>query len=251
MTVELIYESDCPHAQAARANLLRAFSKMKLPAEWTEWEGSSPSTPAHALGFGSPTLLVNGRDVAGEVPQTVMSCCRLYVSPEGKQAGAPSVELIQRALQGEPVRWSRSFAVAPGIGVALLPKLLCPLCWPAYAGLVTTLGMGFLISERYLFWVTALFLLAAVGALAFRAEQRRGYGPSLLGLTGTAAVLMCKFALDAKPGVYYGLVLLITASLWNSWPRSAASSCLQCAPANSTFDKAQRKRNNHGTETHD
>jgi len=28
----------------------------------------------------------------------------------------------------------RAAAVLPGIGVSLMPKLICPLCWPAYAG---------------------------------------------------------------------------------------------------------------------
>ncbi len=26
--------------------------------------------------------------------------------------------------------WRRAATVAPGIGVSLLPKLICPLCWP-------------------------------------------------------------------------------------------------------------------------
>ncbi len=50
--------------------------------------------------------------------------------------------------------WKRFAAVLPGVGASLLPKLTCPLCWPAYAGLLTTLGLGFLMSERYLFGVT-------------------------------------------------------------------------------------------------
>src|SRR5258708_6952526 len=77
--------------------------------------------------------------------------------------------------------WKRIVATFPGVGVALLPKLTCPMCWPAYAGLLTTLGLGFLISERYLFRITAAFLLVSVGALAFGARGRRGYGPAGLG----------------------------------------------------------------------
>lgn len=29
----------------------------------------------------------------------------------------------------------QTLAALPGIGVSLLPKLMCPACWPAYAGL--------------------------------------------------------------------------------------------------------------------
>ena len=113
----------------------------------------------------------------------------------------------------------------PGVGVSLLPKLTCPICWPAYAGLLTSVGLGFLISERYLFAVTAGILLLSIGALAFRARIRRGYAPATLGLVAGAIVLLGKFSLESSAAIYSGLGLLIGASVWNSWPRP------QCAPA--------------------
>ena len=107
----------------------------------------------------------------------------------------------------------------PGVGVSLLPKLTCPICWPAYAGLLTSMGLGFLISERYLLSVTAGFLLLSVGALAFRARIRRGYAPAVLGRVAGAIVLLGKFSLESSAAIYSGLGLLIAASVWNSWPR--------------------------------
>src|SRR5438105_1033999 len=127
-------------------------------------------------------------------------------------------------------RWKQSLATIPGVGVSLLPKLACPMCWPAYAGLLSTVGLGFLISERYLFGVTVAFLLTSVGALAFRARERRGYGPSALGFIGAGVVLFGKFDFDSKAGMYAGLGLLIAAAFWNSWPRRPAEPCPQCAP---------------------
>ena len=126
--------------------------------------------------------------------------------------------------------WKRAAAFLPGLGVALLPKLTCPMCWPAYAGLLTTLGLGFLLSERYLFGVTALFLLISVGALAFRYRERRGIVPAVLGLSGAAAVLIGKFHFESIAAMYTGLSVLIAASLWNSWPKRSTQSCPQCAP---------------------
>jgi hypothetical protein len=70
--------------------------------------------------------------------------------------------------------WKQTLVALPGIGVALLPKLACPLCWPAYAGLLTSMGLGFLISSKYLLPFTAAFLVLALGALAFRAQWRHG-----------------------------------------------------------------------------
>ncbi len=114
--------------------------------------------------------------------------------------------------------------------VALLPKLSCPMCWPAYAGLLTALGLGFLMSGRYLFAVTAVFLVISVGALAFRNRERRGIAPALVGLTGAVVVLFGKFQFEWINAMYAGLAILISASLWNSWPQRSTEPCRQCAP---------------------
>jgi hypothetical protein len=86
-------------------------------------------------------------------------------------------------------RWKQGLLALPGVGVSLLPKLACPLCWPAYAGLLSSVGLGFLISAAYLLPLTAGFLVVALGAMAFKAKSRHGYGPFLLGLLAAAAVL--------------------------------------------------------------
>lgn len=126
--------------------------------------------------------------------------------------------------------WKRTLGVLPGIGVSLLPKVTCPMCWPAYAGILSSVGLGFLLSSRYLLPVTAAFLLVAIAALGFRARVRRGYGPMLLGVVAASGVLTGKFQLESDAAMYGGLSLLVAASVWNSWPRRAAS-CPECVPA--------------------
>ncbi len=118
--------------------------------------------------------------------------------------------------------WKSFAAVLPGVGASLLPKLACPMCWPAYAGLLTAIGLGFLMSERYLFGVTTVFLILSAGALAFRHRERRGLAPAVLGLAGATVVLVGKFRFESMPAIYAGLSVLIAASLWNSWPRRPA-----------------------------
>jgi hypothetical protein len=135
--------------------------------------------------------------------------------------------------------WKRSLAVLPGIGVSLLPKLACPLCWPAYTGLVSALGVGFLISAKYLLPLTVAFLAIAAAVLGFRASRRRGYGPFWLGLVAAAVILTGKFYFDAPPAAYAGVGLLIAASVWNSWPRRAVYQpiCPACVPTGADFNK--------------
>ena len=97
--VELIYDLDCPNKEQARTNLQRAFSEAGIPAEWTEWDRGDLSSPSHVQLYGSPTILVDGEDVAGEKPSEEVSSCRLYVDSNGEYGGAPSVEAILKALR--------------------------------------------------------------------------------------------------------------------------------------------------------
>lgn len=73
-------------------------------------------------------------------------------------------------------RWTQGLLALPSVGVSMLPKLACPACWPAYAGLLTSVGLGFLISAAYLLPLTAAFLVLALGAMLFKPKERRGYG---------------------------------------------------------------------------
>src|SRR6266404_2102297 len=117
--------------------------------------------------------------------------------------------------------WKQSALTIPGIGVALLPKLICPFCWPLYAGIVSSVGLGFLIGTAYLLPITSAFLILTLAVLGFRANQRRGFGPFLIGLVASAAVLIGKFYLESNALVYGGVGLLVVASVWNALPRRA------------------------------
>ena len=127
-------------------------------------------------------------------------------------------------------RWMRALGISPGVGAALLPVGVCPVCWPAYAGVMSSLGLGFLLNSAYLFSLTALLLAFGLGASLYRAKTRRGYGPFALGAAGTIAVLVGKFALSWNLLFYTGLLVFIAASVWNAWPKrkDTAASCEMC-----------------------
>ncbi len=115
--------------------------------------------------------------------------------------------------------WKQGLASLPAIGLSALPKLACPVCWPAYAGLLSSLGLGFLLSAAYLFPLTIAFLILALAALAFRAKSRRGFGPLLIGLVASIGILLGKFVWESHATIYGGVGMLVVASLWNAWPR--------------------------------
>ena len=90
-------------------------------------------------------------------------------------------------------RWKQGLLALPSVGFSMLPKLACPACWPANAGLLSSVGLGFLISAVYLLPLTVAFLVLALGAMVFRARERHGYRPLLLGLVAASGVLVGKF----------------------------------------------------------
>ena len=125
--------------------------------------------------------------------------------------------------------WRASLATLPVIGIAILPVGVCPACWPAYAGILGSLGFGFLLDTTYLFFLTTVFLLVALGSIAFRARARRGYGPFAVGLLASVIVVLGKFVFDSNTALYGGIVMLVAASIWNAWPWKTHSRC--CASA--------------------
>ena len=76
------------------------------------------------------------------------------------------------------------------------------------------------METAYLLPLTALCLVVALAALAFRSNRRRGYGPFVLGVLAAALLMVGKFVLDSNVAVYGAIGSLIGASLWNSWPKS-------------------------------
>lgn len=98
LTVELVYDRDCPNVPAARAQLLRAFNVVGLAPLWREWDVRQADVPVHARGYGSPTILVDGADVAGGEPAGTDVCCRIYAGHSGPR-GVPPLAQIVAALR--------------------------------------------------------------------------------------------------------------------------------------------------------
>ena len=232
MTVELVYDKDCPNAEEARTTLRRALTEAGLAAQWREWEASSDATPAHLRRYGSPTVLVNGRDVTGAEPSDGASC-RVYEVARTR-SGVPPAGLIVRALvaaaqQKRPGGWRRRLLVLPAIGAALVPGLTCPACWPGYAALLSALGLGFIPTAPYLLPLTVGLLVVALAALALRAETRT---PLAVGVSASVIVVVGKFVFESNPVTYTGAGLLVAASLSITRVRRAAP-CSACAPEKS------------------
>ena len=222
LKVELIFDSDCPNVPAARNQLTKALTKVGLSPQWQEWDRADTKSPAYTQNYASPSILVNGHDVAGGESLDGTSGCRVYTDEDGNFQGVPSLHLITRALVTANERktsWRGFLAVLSALGAALLPTLSCPACWPAYAGLLSSLGVGFFNYTPYVFPLTALCLMMALFTFFYRAKCRHGYGPLALGTVAAILMLLARFVFMSNLVLYIGIGLLVCAALWNGWPR--------------------------------
>lgn len=89
-SIDLVYFDGCPNAERARENLRAALEGSGRVAEWSEWDLMAASTPDEYRQHGSPTILVDGKDVTGAGAEAVAMACRAD--------GAPSVAAIRDRL---------------------------------------------------------------------------------------------------------------------------------------------------------
>jgi len=146
----------------------------------------------------------------------------------------------------------QSLSMAPAIGVALAPKLTCPACWPAYAWLLGVFGVEFINYTPYLAPLMALFLALAIAPMVFQAKSRRSYGPLALGLTAVVVTMAGKFWFNSDLAMYGGLALLVTASIWNMWPKSVYKSphCPACVRETGASELTKTQEDlYHGNQT--
>jgi mercuric ion transport protein len=97
-TIDLLYDDDCPFVERTRIHLAAALRTLKFEPRWCEHKIGSSTVPPYARGYGSPTVMIDGRDAAGMPPNTDASC-RIYVSAERTLSAVPSVEQLTMRLR--------------------------------------------------------------------------------------------------------------------------------------------------------
>lgn len=98
MNIELIYDAECPNVAQTRSVLNEALSVSGVSVRWREWERSSADCPEYARSYGSPTILIDGVDVASTAPVSGTGACRVYSDAHGKLGRAPPLDVVCSAL---------------------------------------------------------------------------------------------------------------------------------------------------------
>lgn len=111
----------------------------------------------------------------------------------------------------------RSLAMIPGALIAVLPAVSCPACLGAYAGLLTALGVPFVLAEKVLVPVTGTLLMIGLISVGWSTRTHHQPGPLAATLAGTLAVVFGRLIFRLPPLLYLGVGMLIASALWNLW----------------------------------
>ena len=139
MKIQLLHFRGCPNVDAARSALRDALAAERIDAPIEELDVEASDAPTWARGWGSPTILIDGKDVAGQEPSGSTSC-RLYAG------GAPSVEAIRaRIAAARPLTPATGKPVALPIIGAVTAAIAASACClvPAVLAIVGVSGVGF------------------------------------------------------------------------------------------------------------
>jgi hypothetical protein len=117
----------------------------------------------------------------------------------------------------------------PAVALGLLPKLTCPLCWPAYTAALAALGFGFADYTPYLMPLTAVVVSLIVMALAWTSLRRGTPVPAIVGAFAGVVLMLGKFALESDAITYAAAALLVFASFLPLRWRTSGT-CPRCVP---------------------
>ncbi|MCB9492475.1 MAG: cation transporter [Dehalococcoidia bacterium] len=202
MKIQLLYFEGCPNLERARAALRDAMAAEQIDQVVEEVDVESATTPESLRGWGSPTILIDGRDLTGAA-RTTGAACRLYAH------GAPTVDEIRAHLAAAPRSSAGSSGRAAlsmlGAITAAIAASACCLV-PAVLAVVGLSGAGFgaALAPYRLYFLAATGVALGVGFwLTYRRQKDacgcsvpRGRRATRVALWFTAAVVV---ALAAYP----------------------------------------------------
>lgn len=130
----------------------------------------------------------------------------------GNPKDVPVAESASR--RGRP-DWLQTIIAIPAAALPLLPSFSCPVCIAAYAGLLSSLGLGFLLTDRVQRPLIVAFLIVSVAGVGWAARQYKRVGPFALALLGSAGIVVGRLVWGVAPALYVGVVCLVAGTVWN------------------------------------
>ena len=107
---------------------------------------------------------------------------------------------------------SCSLGGACGAGIV---GILCPLCLPAIAALLSSIGLGFVVSTTVIWPVLGFFVLLLLLGLVWGYKRHGNVWPLIIGILGIIAIPAGNYIVMARPLTYIGVAVVVASALWN------------------------------------
>ncbi|NOX59964.1 MAG: MerC domain-containing protein [Planctomycetes bacterium] len=111
--------------------------------------------------------------------------------------------------------WLQSIIAIPAAVLPLLPSFSCPVCVAAYAGLLSSLGLGFVLTDRVQQPMIVLFLMVSVASVGWATRRYKKVGPFVLTLIGCVGIIAGRLVWNVTPALYAGVACLVVGTVWN------------------------------------
>lgn len=100
MEVQFLYYEDCPSHEEALARLREVMQEEGIDSEIEIVKVETEEQAQEHRFVGSPTILVDGQDIASPEPGTRFGlACRAYTLEDGRISPLPSRDMIRKALR--------------------------------------------------------------------------------------------------------------------------------------------------------
>jgi NADH:ubiquinone oxidoreductase subunit 6 (subunit J) len=108
-------------------------------------------------------------------------------------------------------KWTAQIASA----FAGLVAIVCPLCIPALGAFLASAGLGFAVNVSFLKPLLVIFLVLAVGSLAWSAKMHRRWWVVFVGIIGAALMYVGRYVWFNQILMWGGAMTLIGVSIVN------------------------------------
>lgn len=215
----LLYFDGCPKASTARKTLADSGLKYKEVRQ----DGLHPSDPLKS--YSSPTILNGGELLFGT-----------KTGPDGGcSIEVPTTTQLREKLEADGIT-KKAGALAPTGSVAsILTVILCPVCKPAIAVFLSTIGLGFVVSESVLRPLLLAFLALTVGGLVWSYfKVHRNFLPLAVGIMMSTGLYIGRYVyfgdLENQFLTYGSIAGLVVVSIWNFRLKPPATCSGGCSP---------------------
>ena len=215
--LKLIYFEGCPNADKIRGALAATGHKFDEVRQ-------DNLPPQHPLkNYSSPSILRNDEIIYGAATGSEGGC----------SLEIPSSEEIKARLERiAPAEKVKLLAPTGSIG-SIVTVILCPVCKPAIAAFLGSVGLGFVVNEAVLQSVLVLFLALAVGGFFWSyLKVHRNIWPVFFGVVLSVALYLGRYVyfgyMENNVLTYGSIAGLIAVSIWN-FTLKKPNTCGSCA----------------------